>query len=131
MAGTKETKEQKVDRLKLLNARKFRLLNDDDSNYGTIDILQDFKQLRNDDGTVSTVRTASWTDSEGRVYLVPTVWEGKNVSRDEQISTMSERNFGVFGSVKEADDYAERLHQFEAWKVDNLRKRSMNPFGFL
>lgn len=67
---------------------------------------------RNEDGSVSTVRTISIGTDEGEV-LIPTVIDGKVVSDEEAIKHYDQtgENFGVFRSPEEATQYAEWLHK--------------------
>jgi hypothetical protein len=74
--------------------------------------------VRNADGTVSTVRTISYRNKDGKEVLIPTVvpgedGKGKILSNQDAIRYWGEKgqNFGSFNSVKDADAYAKILHE--------------------
>lgn len=89
-----------------------------DSSKGNIDIYEDFEQAQNEDGTVSTINTIS-IGVDGKEVLIPTTWDGKNHTTKEAIERYNKTglNFGMFDTIEEADDYANRLHQLEEQKV--------------
>lgn len=70
-------------------------------------------QVKNQDGTVSTVRTISIGTNQGEV-LIPTVVGGRVVSDDEAIAHYERtgENFGTFRTPSEATAFAEKLHQY-------------------
>lgn len=79
---------------------------------GNIDI-HDRPQVKNADGSVSTVKTISYGTDQGDV-LIPTVSdEGKEMSNDEAIAYWRQKgqNLGVFKSAADADLYAQALHE--------------------
>ena len=91
---------------------------------GNID-LYNRPQYRNLDGSVSTVRSMSFNDGSGEI-LVPTVAfneQGKQyvMSDDEAINRYYQTGeyLGKFTTVKEANNYAERLHR----QQDQLYRR--------
>ena len=79
---------------------------------GNID-LNNRKIAKNEDGSISTVRSMSfYDDKEKKEILVPTVINGKVVSDDEAIDHYYNTGeyLGKFDTVKEANQYAENLH---------------------
>lgn len=84
---------------------------------GNIDLFNR-PQYINEDGSVSTVRSISIGDENGNEILIPTVGfdkKGNAVSwtDDEAIDHYYKtgEHLGKFKSVKEADEYAEKLHR--------------------
>jgi hypothetical protein len=78
---------------------------------GNID-LTNRPQVKNADGTVSTVRSIS-ANINGREVLLPTVSDdGRILSDDEAIDQFHKtgKHLGVFGTSDEATSYAQRLH---------------------
>lgn len=83
---------------------------------GNINIHQRPK-VRNADGSVSTVRSASFTDDNGRNVLIPTVIEGRGVVPvNEAIKHYYQtgQHLGVFDTPDNADAYAQSLHEQQA-----------------
>jgi len=83
---------------------------------GNIDVSKQ-PQVKNADGSISTVRSMSIGTDQGTV-LIPTVaHDGSRVLSDraavEQYNA-SGRHLGIFDNSAAADDFAERLHQSEA-----------------
>lgn len=79
---------------------------------GNIDLTKR-PQVKNADGSVSTVRSMSF-EEDGREILVPTVSpDGRLLSDDEAINLYRQtgQHLGMFKTGKEADAYAEALHQ--------------------
>ena len=68
--------------------------------------------VTNSDGSISTVRSMSFEEN-GQEVLIPTVVNGRVVSDDEAIDHYHRTGeyLGKFNSIKEADDYAEKLHE--------------------
>ena len=69
-------------------------------------------QVKNKDGSISTVRTISIGVPEGEV-LIPTVVDGRVVSDEQAIEHFNRtgQNFGTFRSPEEATAYAQWLHR--------------------
>lgn len=94
---------------------------------GNIDLYNRPRYL-NEDGSVSTVRSMSFGDEFGNEILVPTIAFDNNgrpysMSDDEAIARYYETGeyLGLFKSVEEAEEYAEKLHeQQEALYTDNV-----------
>lgn len=87
---------------------------------GNID-LTNRPQVKNSDGTTSTVRSFS-ANIDGREVLLPTVSDdGRNMSEDEAIDQYrrSGKHLGIFNSPDEATTYAKRLHDDQAAALGN------------
>lgn len=80
--------------------------------------------IRNRDGTVSSVRSASFA-TNGRAVLLPTVvWKnGRGVNVRGMAAwrqyQRTGRHLGIFKTEKQANSYAEMLHQRQDAKVKN------------
>jgi hypothetical protein len=73
--------------------------------------------VRNQDGTISTVRSISFEDDDGREVLIPTVSDdGRVLSNRDAIAQYyaSGRHLGIFTTPDAATAYALRLHQQQA-----------------
>jgi hypothetical protein len=92
---------------------------------GNIDVSKQ-PRVRNADGTVSTVRSASFSLEDGKNVLIPTVaHDGSGILSDQaaldQFRT-SGKHLGVFDSSSAADEYAQRLHESEARSIASGEK---------
>lgn len=70
--------------------------------------------VQNQDGSVSTVRSITITDDNGRAILIPTVSPSGTVLTDDGAINLYEKtgqHLGVFDNEKDANAYAEALHQ--------------------
>ncbi len=82
---------------------------------GNID-LANRPQVKNDDGSISTVRSISF-EEDGTQVLIPTVSpDGQILTDDDAIALYHETGqfLGKFKTEKQADTYAEALHQAQA-----------------
>ncbi len=83
---------------------------------GTIDLTRR-PQVKNEDGSVSTVRSMS-VNMDGKEVLIPTVSAIQNrvLSEDEAIAEYQQtgQHLGIFKSSGAASAYAEKLHQQQA-----------------
>lgn len=79
---------------------------------GNID-LTNRQVVKNQDGSISTVRSISFQDDSGKEILIPTVVNGKIVSNDEAIQHYYKTGeyLGKFDTVEQANAYAEQLHK--------------------
>lgn len=77
------------------------------------------KPAINPDGSISTVRTIG-IDVDGWEVLIPTISpDGKFLTDDEAIEQYKRtgRHLGVFDSQRNADRYAQVLHEAEAQRI--------------
>ena len=96
---------------------------------GNVD-LTNRPQVRNADGSVSSVRSASFGMDEGEI-LVPTVSEdGRILSDDEALDQYRKtgRHLGIFDTPEHATSYADALHNAQAdYKPMNNALASLMP----
>lgn len=71
--------------------------------------------VHNPDGTISTVRSITISTPAGAV-LIPTVIGNRVVSDHEAVHhfVLSGQHLGIFRSEREADAYAQHLHESQA-----------------
>lgn len=73
--------------------------------------------VRNADGSISTVRSMTFTDDDGRAVLIPSVIEGRGVVPFEQAVKhyyQTGQHLGIFENPDQADAYAQSLHEAQA-----------------
>lgn len=78
--------------------------------------LNNRPQVKNADGTTSTVRSITVTDDKGKATLIPTVVGDKVVSNDDAVAHYKKtgEHLGIFNSEHAANVYAEKLHKSQA-----------------
>ena len=88
---------------------------------GNID-LNNRPVVKNKDGSISTVRSISFQDDDGKEVLIPTVVNGKIVSDNEAIEHYYKtgEHLGKFGTIQEANSYAEKLHNQQEQKYSGF-----------
>lgn len=86
---------------------------------GNID-LNNRKVVHNSDGTISTEESITVT-IDGKYWVIPTIINGKRVNDDEAINYAIKNNkyLGKFNTLKEADKYAEEVHNRQDWYYNN------------
>lgn len=92
------------------------------SNYGTFYkgniMLGNRPKVKNEDGSVSTIRSMTYTDAKtNKQVLIPTVSdEGKIMSEKEAVQYWRKKgqNLGEYDTVEEANKAAEYLHRYQA-----------------
>ncbi len=79
---------------------------------GNISNLYNRPVLDNKDGTVSTTRSMSFQDEQGREVLIPTVINGKSYTDKQAINYYYKtgEHLGKFTDPKTPDSYAEMIH---------------------
>jgi len=82
---------------------------------GNID-LNNRQVIKNSDGSISTEESFS-VNIDGKEVLLPTIIDGKRVSEEEAIRYYERtgKYLGKFKTVKEAEEYAEMLHNRQDW----------------
>ena len=96
-----------------------------DGNYfikGNLD-LKNRPRVKNEDGSISTVRSMSFAPQEGGPeVLIPTVSkDGRIMSDNEAIDNFHRtgEHLGIFKNPNDANAYADRIHNTEAAKLAN------------
>ncbi len=73
--------------------------------------------VRNADGTVSTVRSMTFTTPDGRAVLVPSVIAGRGIVSPQEAYRYYQQtgqHLGIFDTPDAADAYAQMLHEQQA-----------------
>lgn len=73
--------------------------------------------VQNANGSVSTVRSMTFTDDDGRAVLIPSVIEGRGiVPFDQAVKHYYDtgQHLGIFDTPENADAYAQALHEAQA-----------------
>lgn len=90
--------------------------------------------VKNSDGTISTVRSMGFRDTDGKEVLIPTVHpEGRIMGDDEAITHYRKtgQHLGKFKTPQESDSYAQSLHEDQAKlysdHIDRRAKIRENP----
>lgn len=78
--------------------------------------LDNRPQVKNADGSTSTVRSITITDDKNRGILIPTVVGNKIVPNDEAIAHYKKtgEHLGIFDSEGAANVYGQKLHKQQA-----------------
>lgn len=83
---------------------------------GNLDVTKPIAIVKNEDGSVSTVRTMSIGTDKGET-LIPTVHpDGYIMEAKEAVDYYKKtgNNFGTFDSVEAANQFAESLHSYQS-----------------
>lgn len=86
---------------------------------GNID-LTDRPHVKNKDGSISTVRSIT-VEADGKHFVIPTVAETGVILTDEEAIELwqaTHQHLGVFTNRKDADAFAQNLHESEAKKLE-------------
>lgn len=96
---------------------------------GNIDLSKRIP-LKNEDGTVSTLRSIS-IEQDGKAILIPTIQNGKRMSDAEAIRYYQKtgQNLGIFETENDAINYAKRVSKFEGQRFKSGAKASFSGEG--
>ena len=73
--------------------------------------------VHNADGSISTVRSMTFTDENGNAVLVPSVIEGRGIVSPQEAFRhykQTGQHLGIFDTPDNADAYAQSLHEQQA-----------------
>jgi hypothetical protein len=73
--------------------------------------------VRNADGSISTVRSMTFTNPDGSAVLVPSVIEGRGIVSPQEAFKYYQQtgqHLGIFDTPDNADAYAKSLHEQQA-----------------
>lgn len=94
-------------------------------------------RVKNEDGSVSTVRSMS-INEDGKEVLIPTVSDDGRILTEKQAIDLyhrTGRHLGKFSSVEAANKYAQKLHESEAKRIkekqQDVENRPAAPQGAL
>lgn len=93
---------------------------------GTINLSKWRVRHRNADGSISTIRSMSFSDDSGYEILIPTFTpSGRSLTEKQAIDQYyaTGKHLGKFRDAGDASVYADWLHQQEANKVQMEPKR--------
>lgn len=99
---------------------------------GTIDLKNWKVRYKNPDGSISTIKSMSFSDESGLEILVPTFTpSGKKLTESQAIDQYyaTGKHLGKFRNVGDANVYADWLHQQEAKKIESETKMRIKKVG--
>lgn len=87
---------------------------------GNID-LENRPEIRNEDGSTSTVMSMTVGLDGGKVALIPRIVKGQVLSPEQAIEFFKEtkQHMGIFGSQEAADQYDMQMHNQLGWTGPN------------
>ena len=112
----------------MINKTENSQINGSKYGLGNID-LTNRPVVKNEDGSISTVRSISFQDDSGKEILIPTVVNGKVVSDDEAIQHYYKTGeyLGKFDTIEQANTYAEQLHKQQEKTYSNFENTNNIP----
>lgn len=112
----------------MINKTENSQINGSKYGLGNID-LTNRPVVKNEDGSISTVRSISFQDDSGKEILIPTVLNGKVVSDDEAIQHYYKTGeyLGKFDTIEQANTYAEQLHKQQEKTYSNFENTNNIP----
>ncbi len=112
----------------IINKTENSQINGSKYGLGNID-LTNRPVVKNEDESISTVRSISFQDDSGKEILIPTVVNGKVVSDDEAIQHYYKTGeyLGKFDTIEQANTYAEQLHKQQEKTYSNFENTNNIP----